>query len=55
MLLVATHLLAVAIGVVCTWAYARIKIAQIKADDLSFQMALTISNSVEDAARRVGA
>ncbi len=50
-----THLLAVAVGIVCTWAYARIKIAEIKRDDLSFRMAPTISNSVEDAARRVGA
>ena len=54
MMLVATHLLAVAVGVVCTWAYARNKIAEIKRDDLSFRMAPTISNSIEDAIRRAG-
>lgn len=54
MTLLATHLLAVAIGAVCTWAYARIKIAEIKRDDLSFRMAPTVTHSIEDAIRRAG-
>lgn len=56
MMLVATHFLSLAMGVVIAGAYTRRQVAKrkAKADELRYILAVTIPHSPEDAIRRAG-